>query len=94
MCGISGFIRFKKDLNSSELKNFGLQMSKTLYSRGPDSFGSWVDRDTGVSLSHRRLSIFDTSTQGSQPMLSINKRFVLVYNGELYNFKELKKKVS
>jgi len=94
MCGISGFIRFKKDLNSSKLKNFGLQMSKTLYRRGPDSFGSWVDRDTGVSLSHRRLSIFDTSTQGSQPMLSSNKRFVLVYNGELYNFKELKKKLA
>ena len=93
MCGISGFIKFKKDLSSIDLEKFGINMSRTLFKRGPDSYGSWVDSRVGVSLSHRRLSIFDITNQGLQPRISNNKRFVIVYNGELYNFLELKDKL-
>ncbi len=92
MCGISGFIKFSKDLSKSSISSFSNKMAKTLERRGPDAYGSWVDVKNGVSLSHRRLSILDLSQKANQPMMSHNKRFILSYNGEIYNFKFLKNK--
>ena len=87
MCGISGFFPCAKtDKNISILKS----MSDALSHRGPDGEGVWSDGIIG--LSHRRLSIFDLNL-GSQPMLSHSKRFVISYNGEVYNFKSLRQKL-
>ena len=90
MCGISGFITFSK--NSDEiLKKISIKMSNTLVRRGPDSSGVWTDSRYGLSMCHRRLSIIDLSRKAAQPMHSHNERYVLIYNGELYNFKKIKK---
>ena len=59
--------------------------------RGPDNFGIYLDKKFDIALGHRRLSILDLSNDGLQPMLSSNKRFVLVFNGEIYNYLEIKK---
>ncbi len=91
MCGISGFICFSKNLTSSKLKKEALSMANSLSKRGPDSFGVWTDVTNGLALSHRRLSIIDLSSNANQPMMSKSKRFVIVYNGEVYNFKTLRK---
>ncbi len=93
MCGISGFIRFAKDLSKDDLLKYGKRMSKTLFKRGPNSSGIWVDDSSGISLSHRRLSIIDLSVSGNQPMISANNMYILVFNGEIYNYIEIKKKL-
>lgn len=65
------------------------KMSTTLTHRGPDDEGQWIDSETGVGLTHRRLSIIDQSSHGHQPMVSFQGRYVISYNGEIYNFGEL-----
>ncbi len=87
MCGINGFINFKKNLSSPE--GSLRKMTDKLYHRGPDDSGIWFDPVTAVGLGHRRLSILDLSSDGHQPMLSKSGRYVLVYNGEIYNYKSL-----
>ncbi len=94
MCGISGFICFSKKLSSSKLKEEALSMANSLSRRGPDSSGVWSDATNGLALSHRRLSIIDLSRNANQPMISKSKRFVIVYNGEVYNFKILRKMIQ
>ena len=90
MCGISGFIRFSDKLSKEKLDSFSISMAKKLIRRGPDSFGVWSDPKYNISLSHRRLSILDLSKKANQPMICSNDRFVIVYNGEIYNFKEIR----
>ncbi len=87
MCGISGFIKFKNNLSVDILKKYSLLMANTLEKRGPDQLGYWCDETSGIALSHRRLSIIDLSTKANQPMVSFNKRYIIVFNGEIYNFK-------
>ncbi|HSP31171.1 MAG TPA: asparagine synthetase B, partial [Halomonas sp.] len=65
-------------------------MADTLRHRGPDDGGIWVDGDAGVALGHRRLSILDLSPAGHQPMLSACQRYVLIFNGEIYNHQQLR----
>ncbi len=65
-------------------------MASTLRHRGPDDGGVWVDSDTGVALAHRRLSILDLSPAGHQPMVSASGRYVVAFNGEIYNFLEIR----
>ena len=89
MCGFTGY--FDPDFNHEEY--IIKEMSNQIISRGPDSFGIHIDRDIGISLGHRRLSIQDLSHNGSQPMQSNSKRFTIVFNGEIYNHLELRKKV-
>ncbi len=90
MCGFAGFLDCSLSLNSTELANIARDMADTLSHRGPDDFGHWVDSSVGIALSHRRLSIIDLSSHGHQPMHSIGGRYVIAYNGEIYNFCELK----
>ena len=86
MCGITGIINFNKiNVKKYDLK---LMVSKILH-RGPDGENYWINNNIGFG--HCRLAIIDKSSKGSQPMISFDGRYVLSYNGEVYNFKELKK---
>lgn len=88
MCGITGFIRLGncRDESLSRLS----AMLRPIHHRGPDDSGVWVDEQSRVALGHRRLSILDLSPAGHQPMESICGRFVIVFNGEIYNHQELR----
>jgi len=90
MCGIVGFITTKSMNSESIVKS----MSDSIEHRGPDSYGYFADSNYGVYLGFRRLSIIDLSDNGSQPIKSFDDRFVMIFNGEIYNFKLLKKIVS
>lgn len=90
MCGIAGFVDTTRSLSAERLKAIGLAMGDQISHRGPDSFGCWAQEDAGVSLSHRRLAIIDLSETGEQPMTSHCGRYVIVFNGEIYNFEELR----
>ena len=83
MCGVAGFI--SKSYNKKDLK----KMTDALSHRGPDASGHFFDQDKGIALGHRRLSILDLSDYANQPMSSHCGRYVMVYNGEVYNFKEI-----
>ncbi len=87
MCGIAGILSYTKPIASS-IKS----MTDALQHRGPDAEGFYINENIG--LGHRRLSIIDLSEQGNQPMYEQSGELVIVYNGELYNYKELKKKLE
>lgn len=93
MCGISGFWSTSSE-GVRQLEEIGRAMSRTLRHRGPDADGIWSDTDAGIVLAHRRLSILDPSPQGAQPMLSASGRHVVVYNGEIYNHPELRRRLE
>ena len=90
MCGIAGFLENKAGRGAEELSRLAGEMADSLAHRGPDDRGVWVDQAAGVALGHRRLSVIDLSPQGAQPMLSASGRWVIVYNGEIYNYRELR----
>jgi asparagine synthase (glutamine-hydrolysing) len=69
-------------------------MTSTLRHRGPDASGTWVDRNIGIALGHRRLAIIDLSQRGAQPMVSHCKRYVITFNGEIYNHQSLRQELS
>jgi asparagine synthase (glutamine-hydrolysing) len=85
MCGIAGFLR---TASPSAGKDVLVQMGNVIRHRGPDAGGEYLDDYVG--LAHRRLSIIDLSAQGNQPMFSSDRRKIIVFNGEIYNFQELK----
>lgn len=88
MCGIAGFCNFRGDWK----KNIG-RMCDRMYHRGPDASGVWASDDQRVVLGHRRLSIVDLSPAGAQPMVSRDGRYVIAYNGEIYNHTAIRKKL-
>lgn len=88
MCGITGFIDQHRRLNDPD--SLLHAMNNALEYRGPDGQGIWIDKQTLVGLAHRRLSIIDLSSDGRQPMVSSSQRYVISYNGEVYNFKILR----
>jgi asparagine synthase (glutamine-hydrolysing) len=77
-----------------ECEAIARRMAAMLVHRGPDDAGVWVDADAGVALEHRRLAILDLSAEGHQPMHSADGRYVLVFNGEVYNFQELRRELE
>jgi asparagine synthase (glutamine-hydrolysing) len=90
MCGINGIVSLR-----GETENYGVAvegMNAALAHRGPNDHG--VFSENGVTLGHRRLSIIDLSTAGHQPMQSADGRYVLVFNGEIYNFRELRSQLD
>ncbi|HOD12735.1 MAG TPA: asparagine synthase (glutamine-hydrolyzing) [Candidatus Omnitrophota bacterium] len=91
MCGIVGFIDPSWRKKSQQLDYFVTLMADTLRHRGPDDQGIWIDENNGVAFGHRRLSIIDLSQEGHQPMVSRDGRYIIVFNGEVYNFKALRK---
>lgn len=89
MCGINGIVGFEND---NYVRQLIVGMNKTLNHRGPDDKGVFVK--PGIALGQRRLSIIDLSKAGHQPMLSADKRFVITFNGEIYNFRNLKSQLK
>lgn len=85
MCGFAGFLDPSHTLRAEQLQAQVKEMNCAIAPRGPDSAGEWVDAAYGVALGHRRLSIMDLSPAGHQPMLSVCGRYVMVFNGEVYN---------
>ncbi|WP_133366383.1 asparagine synthase (glutamine-hydrolyzing) [Qipengyuania sediminis] len=84
MCGIAGFWT-PAGFAADEAGRVLVRMTDSIRSRGPDSSGEWIDPGSGVALGHRRLSILELSQAGAQPMISESGRYVLVFNGEIYN---------
>jgi asparagine synthase (glutamine-hydrolysing) len=91
MCGLAGFL--SSGARMQEANAVLSSMSKAILSRGPDDFGLWFD-EVGIGLTHRRLSILDLSPAGHQPMVSECGRYVIAYNGEIYNHLDLRKELS
>lgn len=91
MCGIAGIL--SRSLREEQLLGVAQSMALSLRRRGPDGEGRWMDPEVGVALVHRRLSIFDLSEAASQPMLSRCGRYVLTFNGEIYNFLSLREEL-
>lgn len=88
MCGIAGFCNADFDWLSNIKR-----MNEKMYHRGPDASGIWASEDKKVVFGHRRLSIVDLTPGGTQPMESHNERYVIAYNGEVYNYKEIRDKL-
>ncbi len=88
MCAIAGILSWNKDNNSVVLK----KMTETMAHRGPDAYGDW--HNEVISLGHQRLSIQDTSVAANQPMHDFSGRYVIAFNGEIYNFQKLKKTLT
>jgi len=94
MCGIAGFFLLRGQEGREALEGLARAMAGTLRHRGPDDAGTWADPAAGIALGHRRLSVIDLSAEGRQPMLSASGRYVIAYNGEVYNFPELREEVE
>ena len=84
MCGITGICNYREDPEENIKK-----MNAKLIRRGPDAGGFWIEKNDRVVMGHRRLSIIDLTDNGSQPMVSKNERYVITFNGEIYNYKTL-----
>ncbi|MDA1090507.1 MAG: asparagine synthase (glutamine-hydrolyzing) [Proteobacteria bacterium] len=94
MCGLTGFIDFSRGTDAATLTQRTEAMAEAIRHRGPDDDGAWVDAEAGVALGFRRLSIIDLTAQGHQPMRSASGRHVIVFNGEVYNFLELRQELE
>jgi asparagine synthase (glutamine-hydrolysing) len=90
MCGFTGYLS-KGRFDHALLLN---KMGDAIQHRGPDASGIWFDDTNGIGMCHRRLSILDLSDAGAQPMTSIHNKYVIVFNGEIYNFLDLKKELE
>ncbi len=93
MCGIAGVLR-RGGGDEEELQRLALVMASQLRHRGPDDSGVWTDRGGAVALGHTRLAILDLSEAGHQPMQSSDGRYCVVFNGEIYNFRELRRELE
>ncbi len=93
MCGIAGLWTLAGPAKTDPAP-LAERMAEAIAHRGPDGHGAWSDPAAGIGLSHRRLSIIDLSETGAQPMHSASGRYVITYNGEVYNFRELRKELE
>lgn len=90
MCGITGFLDSRADKSRDDLLAITRAMTACIRHRGPDDSGEFIDAERGVALGFRRLSIIDLSPAGHQPMTSASGRFTVIYNGEVYNFEDIR----
>lgn len=90
MCGIVGVL----GSNCNNLKDIAREMTHTLRHRGPDDQGIWLDKKADIALGHARLSILDLTSAGHQPMASESGRFMIAFNGEIYNHLHLRKEIQ
>ena len=89
MCGFAGFMT-QDSFDSSAAKSQLTKMCNAITYRGPDDYGYWTDPTKKIAFGHRRLSILDLSEMGSQPMRSHSNRWVIIFNGEIYNHLDLR----
>ena len=89
MCGVVGILDHRRRRTSAESESLLAEMADAMALRGPDGWGVWTDPVCGVGFGHRRLAILDLSPAGHQPMVSASGRFVVSYNGEVYNHREI-----
>lgn len=90
MCGITGFWQPNKFFKETAIA-VAKRMADSIIRRGPDDEGIWIDEPACIALAHRRLSILELSSAGHQPMISASGRYVIVFNGEIYNHLEMRK---
>lgn len=94
MCGIAGYLDGKRGRGLDAARAVVVRMTDAIRHRGPDDEGQWQDPATGLTLGHRRLSILDLTEAGHQPMVSASGRYVMVYNGEVYNAASLRQELD
>jgi len=94
MCGITGFWDPTLQQDAKSLEVQVTRMAERILHRGPDDQGVWVDEGCGIALGFRRLAILDLTPSGRQPMVSHDGRYVIVFNGEVYNFEELREELT
>ncbi len=94
MCGIAGMIDWRAETSRDTLISIGQAMNDALFHRGPDSGDVWVDAASGIVLGQRRLAIIDLSPGGAQPMQSADGRYVINFNGEIYNYAEIRRELQ
>lgn len=93
MCGITGFMDASKSFDSINAPFVLSNMADKIKSRGPDAFGYWFSKDRDIAFGHRRLSVIDLSSSGSQPMISDDGRYVIIFNGEIYNHQSIRENI-
>jgi asparagine synthase (glutamine-hydrolysing) len=94
VCGIAGILDPTASTGADRLGAVASMMASTLVHRGPDDSGVWVDADAGVAFGHQRLAVLDLGMGGSQPMISSSGRWVMAYNGEIYNHLEVRHRLE
>ncbi len=94
MCGLAGILETRPRNSADQLTAQVSKMADTLRHRGPDGSGAWVDAAAGIALGFRRLSILDLTSAGNQPMVSSTSRYVIVFNGEVYNYGDLRSELE
>ncbi len=90
MCGIAGILNSR----AADLASLVSEMIEAMRYRGPDDLGTWVEAAAGLGFGHTRLSILDLSPEGHQPMVSASGRYVITFNGEVYNFAEVRRELE
>src|SRR5271157_4910690 len=93
MCGFAGFLA-PPGSNEAELVALATRMAAPLAPRGPDDAGAWADPAAGIALGFRRLAIIDVTADGRQPMHSASGRYVIAFNGEIYNYRALRRELG
>lgn len=93
MCGVNGIYAYNSAANPPDAREL-IATREAMHARGPDGCGAWWSEERRVGLAHRRLSILDLSARASQPMTSACGRYTVVYNGEIYNYPELRKELA
>lgn len=94
MCGIAGLIDWSAATSADELRSVATAMTETLRHRGPDAGNVWTEAEGGAALGHRRLAIIDLSPGAAQPMHSAEGRYVITFNGEIYNYRDIRRELE
>jgi asparagine synthase (glutamine-hydrolysing) len=94
MCGIAGMVDWRAATSADALRSIAEAMIETVRHRGPDAGDVWVEAEGGVALGQRRLAIIDLSPGGAQPMHSADRRFVITFNGEIYNYRDIRRELQ
>ena len=94
MCGIAGMIDWRAATPVDALRSICAAMTETLHHRGPDAGDVWVEASGGAALGQRRLAIIDLTPTGAQPMHSADRRYVITFNGEIYNYRDIRRELA